>query len=152
MLNRPNPTHPDFIMLKKAVDTHLEEKVHYEKTLLKYKLIALQKNSIAEKAQIHSQYMQSVRDIRERTLEQLQKESYQLQRERRNVEGDVPDYAYLFTANRAEQIANQTAYNTEVSILSGIAKHVGFPAAPDIAGARSNEIEEDIQAMRFQQN
>lgn len=150
MLNRPNPTHPDFIMLKKVIDKHLEDKIQYERTLLKYKLIALQKKSIAEKAQIHSQYMQSVRDIRERTLEQLQKESYQLQRERRHVEGDVPDYSYLFTTNRAEQIANQTAYNTEVSILSGIAKYVGFPAAPEIAGARPNEIEEDLQAMKCQ--
>ena len=150
MLNRPNPTHPDFIMLKKVIDKHLEDKIQYERTLLKYKLIALQKKSIAEKAQIHSQYMQSVRDIRERTLEQLQKESYQLQRERRHVEGDVPDYSYLFTTNRAEQIANQTAYNTEVSILSGIAKYVGFPAAPEITGARPNEIEEDLQAMKCQ--
>lgn len=148
MLNGPNPTHPDFIMLKKVIDKHLEDKIQYEQTLLKYKLIALEKKSIAEKAQIHSQYMQSVREIRERTLEQLQKESYQLQRERRHVEGDVPDYSYLYTTNRAEQIANQTAYNTEVSILSGIAKYVGFPAAPEIAGARPNEIEEDLQAMR----
>ena len=148
MLNGPNPTHPDFIMLKKVIDKHLEDKIQYEQTLLKFKLQALQKKSIAEKAQIHSQYMQSVREIREKNLEQLQKESYQLQRERRHVEGDVPDYSYLFTTNRAEQIAHQTAYNTEVSILSGIAKHVGFPAAPEITGARQNEIEEDLQAMR----
>lgn len=148
MLNSPNPTHPDYIMLKKVIDKHLEDKIQYEQTLLRYKLTALEKKSIAEKAQIHSQYMQSVRDIRERSLEQLQKESYQLQRERRHVEGDVPDYSYLFTTNRAEQIANQTAYNTEVSILSGIAKYVGFPAAPEINGARKNEIEEDLQAMK----
>ena len=148
MLNGPNPTHPDYIMLKKVIDKHLEDKIQHEQTLLKYKLMSLQQKSIAEKAQIHSQYMQSVREIRERTLEQLQKESYQLQRERRHVEGDVPDYSYLFNPNRAEQIAQQTAYNTEVSILSGIAKYVGFPAAPEITGARPNEIEEDLQAMR----
>ncbi len=148
MLNGPNPTHPDYIMLKKVIDKRLDDKIRYEQTLLRYKLQALQKKSIAEKAQIHSQYIQSVRDIRERALEHLQKESYQLQRERRNADGDVPDYSYLFTTNRVKQIAHQTAYNTEVSILSGIAKYVGFPAAPEIAGARPNEIEEDLQAMR----
>lgn len=148
MLSGPNPTHPDYIMLKRIIDKRLEDKIQYQQTLLKYKLMALQRKSIAEKAQIHSQYMQSVRDIRERTLEQLQKESYQLQRDRRRAEGDVPDYSYLFTTNRAEQIAIQTAYNTEVSILSGIAKYVGFPAAPDIAGARPSDIEEDLQAMK----
>lgn len=147
MLNQPNPTHPDYIMLKKVVDKHRDEKIQYEQTLLKFKLSALQKKAIAEKAQIHAQYMQNVRDIRETTLEQLQKESYQLQRERRNAEGDVPDYSYRFPTKRSQQIRNQTAYNAEVSILSGIAKYVGFPSAPKISAARPSEIEDDLHAM-----
>lgn len=147
MLNQPKPTHPDYIMLKKVVDRHRDEKIEYEQTLLKFKLSALQKKAIAEKAQIHAQYMQNVRDIRETTLEQLQKESYQLQRERRNAEGDVPDYSYQFPTKRSQQIRNQTAYNTEVSILSGIAKYVGFPSAPEISAARPSEIEDDLHAM-----
>lgn len=147
MLDQPNPTHPDFIQLKRVIDKHRDDKIEYEQHLLKYKLIALQRKSTAEKAQIHAQYMQTVRDIRERMLEQLQKESYQLQRERRKVEKDVLDYSYQFPAKKSQQIANQTAYNTEVSILSGIAKHVGFPSAPEILGARQSEIEEDFLAM-----
>lgn len=147
MLDQPNPTHPDFINLKKVIDKHRDDKIEYEQNLLKYKLIALQRKSTAEKAQIHSQYMQTVRDIREKMLEHLQKESYQLQRERRKVEGDLSDYSYHFPTKRSQQIANQTAYNTEVSILSGIAKHVGFPSAPEISGAKPNEIEEDFLAM-----
>jgi hypothetical protein len=41
----------------------------------------------------------------------------------------------------------QASYNLEVSILSGIAKHVGFPAAPTIEGARASEIDDDFKAM-----
>lgn len=147
MLNQPIPKHPDYLALKKIIDNRHDDKIEYEQTLLRYKLDALQRKSIAEKAQIHSQYMQTVRDIREKTLEKLQKESYQLQRERRHAEGDVPDYSYPFPTKRSQQIVYQTSYNTEVSILSGVAKHVGFPAAPDILVAKPSEIEEDLLAM-----
>ena len=147
MLDQPNPTHVDFLSLKKVIDKHRDHKIEYEQYLLRYKLIALQRKSIAEKAQIHTQYMQTVRDIRERTLEHLQKESYQLQRDRRKVEVDVSDYSYHFPTKRSQQIANQTAYNTEVSILSGVAKHIGFPSAPEILGAKPSEVEDDFIAM-----
>lgn len=41
----------------------------------------------------------------------------------------------------------QSAYNREVSVLSGVAKHVGFPAAPEMEGARPSEVDSDMQAM-----
>ena len=91
--------------------------------------------------------MQDVREIRDRVLEQVSKEWYQIQRERRSWEGDVPDYSFKFSTQRSQQITQQMAYNTEVSILSGIAKYVGFPAAPEIVGARSNEVDDDFQSM-----
>ncbi|KAI5297726.1 hypothetical protein KEM55_004313, partial [Ascosphaera atra] len=34
-----------------------------------------------------------------------------------------------------------------VSILAGVAKYVGFPAAPDIAPARPTEAQEDLEKM-----
>ncbi|EPE31584.1 hypothetical protein GLAREA_12340 [Glarea lozoyensis ATCC 20868] len=42
---------------------------------------------------------------------------------------------------------NQVAYSNEVSILSGIAKYVGFPAAPAMASATAAELEEDMEKM-----
>ena len=35
----------------------------------------------------------------------------------------------------------------EVQILSGIAKYIGFPAAPEVKGATSNETQQDLEAM-----
>ena len=53
----------------------------------------------------------------------------------------------LSSYKRLDLVAQQTAYNTEVSILSGMAKHVGFPAAPEIMGATQSEIEEDLKSL-----
>ena len=152
MLGQTSPSHPEYLAQKEIVDRHRDEKIDYEETLFKYKLIALQKKSIAEKAQIHSQYMQSVREIRDRNLEQLNREWYQVQRERRSCENSEPEYAYKFSTRRSQQIRQQTAYNNEVSILSGVAKYVGFPAAPDIMKARPKEIEDDLAGIAAAMN
>ena len=147
MLESSTPTHPELLAALEVIDRHRDEKIRYEDTLIKYKLEALQRKSIAEKAQAHSQYMLEVQDIREKHLDKLNKESYQIQRERRSAETSTPEYMYQFTTKRSEQIKRQTAYNKEVSILSGIAKYVGFPAAPDLKPLKQSEIDDDLKAM-----
>ena len=139
--------HPELLGMSEMLRQRREDKIQYENKLLRYKLQSLQKRSIAEKAQIHTQYMQAVREIRDRNLEQANKEWYQIHRERRNRENDVPEYVYLYPVRKSQQIRHQTAYNKEVSLLSGIAKYRGFPAGPEMGGASANEIEEDLQNM-----
>ncbi|KAI4189073.1 MAG: hypothetical protein LQ346_005181 [Caloplaca aetnensis] len=133
--------------MKEVLEQRRDEKMHYENTLLKYKLGSLQNKSVAEKAQVHGQYMQTVREIRDRNLEQVNEEWYQIHKERRSREDDVPEYMYLYPIRRSHQITNQAAYNKEVSLLSGVAKYRGFPAAPEIRGAKSTEIEADLEKL-----
>lgn len=133
--------------MMECVDQRRNDKIEHEHVLLRYKMQALERTSIGERAQHHSQYVQTVCDIRDRGLEQANKEWYQIQRERRSWDGDLPDYMYMFPTRRSHQIAQQTAYNAEVSILSGIAKYVGFPAAPEICGARSSDVDDDMRSM-----
>ncbi|KAL8823345.1 MAG: hypothetical protein Q9191_005941 [Dirinaria sp. TL-2023a] len=147
MLEAAIPTHPELLTALEVIDRHRDEKIHYEDTLVKFKLQALQRKSIAEKAQAHSQYMLDVQQTRENHLEKLNKEIYQIQRERRSTETTGASYMYHFPTKRSEQIRRQTAYNKEVSILSGVAKHVGFPAAPDLKQLKQHEIDEDLKAM-----
>ena len=147
VLEQPVPVHPELLAMKEVIDQRREQKVEYENNLMKFKLMTLQRESIANKAQAHSQYMQTVREVRDSYLESLNKKYYQVQRERRSCEGDVPDYMYTFTTKRSQQITHQTAYNTEVSILAGVAKYVGFPAAPEVGSARSKEIDDDLRSM-----
>ena len=147
MLESSTPNHPELLAALEVIDRHRDKKINYEDTLIKLKLEALQRKSIAEKAQAHSQYMLEVQDIREKHLEKLNKEFYQIQRERRSGETATPDYMYHFNPRRSEQIKRQIAYNQEVSILSGFAKHVGFPAAPDLKPLKQHEIDDDLKAM-----
>ncbi|KAL8712413.1 MAG: hypothetical protein Q9220_003261 [cf. Caloplaca sp. 1 TL-2023] len=147
MLAEPTVKHPELLGMMEALERRRQEKIRYENTLLKYKLGALQNKSKAEKAQIHGQYMQSVRESRERNLEQANKEWYQIHKERRSREDDVPEYSYQFPTRRSQQIIHQTAINKEVSLLSGIAKYRGFPAAPEIRGATPGEIDADLEKM-----
>lgn len=147
MLNSTAPTHPEFLAALEVIDRHRDEKVRYEDNLLKYKLQALQRKSIAEKAQAHSQYVLRAQDIREEHLTDLNRQIYQVQHERRAVENTAEEYMYHYQPKRSDQIRRQAAYNKEVSLLSGIAKHIGFPAAPEIKGLKQNEIDEDLRAM-----
>lgn len=147
MLESPVPTHPELLAQKDVIDQRRNQKLAYEHNLKKYKLQTLQRESVANKAQALSQYMQTVRDVRDSHLEQLNKKFYQLQRERRSVDSDVPEYTFSFSAKRSQQITQQTAYNAEVSVLAGVSRYVGFPAAPDIIKARPKEIEDDLRSM-----
>lgn len=147
MLADANVTHPELLGMNQVLEQRRDEKIQHENTLLKYKLGSLQTKSKAEKAQVHGQYMQSVRDIRDWNLEQVNKESHQIHKERRNRENDVPEFLYQFPTRRSQQITHQAAYNREVSLLSGMAKHHGFPAAPEICGAKANEIDSDLEKM-----
>ena len=147
MLAQPNPTHHEYLAMMECIDHRRDEATLHEQTLLRYKLGALERKSVGERAQHHSQYMQTAREIRDKTLEQVNKEWYQIQRERRSWDGDSIDYTYKFATRRSHQITRQAAYNSEVSVLSGVAKYVGFPAAPEIRGAGSTEIDEDLRIM-----
>ena len=147
MLAEPNVTHPELLGMNQVLEQRRDEKIQHENTLLKYKLGSLENKSKAEKAQVHGQYLQSVRDIRDWNLEQVNKEWYQIHKERFGRENTVPEYMYQFPTRRSQQITHQTAYNKEVSLLSGIAKYRGFPATPEICGAKSSEIESDLEKM-----
>ena len=130
-----------------AISLQRKERIEHARTVFKFKVKALQNKSVAERTQHFSQYMQTVREIRDKSLEQANKEWYQIQRERRMVDEDKTDTTYHLSTKRSEQVAQQVAYNTEVSLLSGIAKYVGFPAVPEIEGASSKEIEDDLRKM-----
>jgi hypothetical protein len=94
-----------------------------------------------------AQFAQDVRDIREKKLEIAGKQWYEIQHDRRGYGSNIEDYALKFPTRKSEQLRNQVAYNSEVSVLSGIAKYVGFPAAPSMAPATSAELDYDLKRM-----
>ena len=147
MLNQPNITHPDYLAMMEAIDRRRDEKIENADTRLRFKLQALGNKTVATRAICHGQYMQEVREITDKILQEANKELYAIQRERKIREEEESSYFRHFQTRRSKQIVNQTAYNTEVSILSGIAQYKGFPAAPEITGAKASDIDEDMRRM-----
>ncbi|KAL2000937.1 hypothetical protein VTN02DRAFT_2453 [Thermoascus thermophilus] len=146
-LTGPTPTHPEFLRQLESVRQYRDAKIKYEHTLFQYRLKALMNKSLAERAQAHSTHFQRIRDVREKHSSAVSKQFYAIQHDRFKSEEISPHHYIPFPTRRSQQIAQQTAYNQEVSIMSGVAKYVGFPAAPTLSGARPSEIEEDLEKM-----
>ena len=147
MLRTDKPTHPEYLAMMQCIDERRDERIRISQKLKELEIQALKNSAVARRSQILTQYSQEVRDLREKKLEQLGKQWYEIQHDRRSYAGSVPDYALKFPTRRSQQVANQVAYNTEVSILSGVAKYVGFPAAPPMAPTTTAELEEDLEKM-----
>jgi hypothetical protein len=96
---------------------------------------------------VNSQYFQRVRECRDAHLEKVSQHHGQVQQDRFQAADAGPDFSIPFPTRRSKQIAQQTAYNHEVSILSGFAKYVGFPASPEVQSARRDEMEADFERM-----
>lgn len=133
--------------MMQCIDARRDERLRVNEKLREYELQTLRNYAVARRSQILSQFQQEVRDLREKKLEQLGKQWYEIQHDRRSYAGSVPDYTLKFPTDRAQQVMNQVAYSNEVSVLSGVAKYVGFPAAPPMAAATDAELEEDLQKM-----
>lgn len=147
MLTGENPTHPEFLAMMQCIDARRDERLRVIELEYKLKMDVLKRRATAERAQIMSQFYQSIRESREKTLEDLGRQWYEIQHERRRYANSIPDYTLWYPSSRAQNVKNAVAYNKEVSILSGIAKHIGFPAAPDTKGADAAEVDEDFDAM-----
>lgn len=147
MLKGPNPTHPDLLRQLECLQRYRDDKIHYEHTLFQYRLKSLLNKSLAERAQAHSTYFQRIRDLREKHSTNTSKQFYAIQHDRFKTDELSPQQYIPFPTRRSQQIAQQTAYNQEVSVLAGVAKYVGFPAAPSLSAARPSELEEDLEKM-----
>jgi hypothetical protein len=141
-----NCVHPDYLARLVCLDERRDEKLHYENTLLKFNLKALVTRTIAERGQLLSQYHQEIRETRDRSIDNCYKELYALQKDRRRY-GTEESSITLFSTSRPEQLRAQAAYNMEVSILAGVSKHIGFPAAPEISPLSPSELQRDLEIM-----
>ncbi|KAL1960803.1 hypothetical protein VTO42DRAFT_6633 [Malbranchea cinnamomea] len=146
-LEQPNPTHPEYLRQLEIITKYRDEKIKYENTLFQFKLQSLMTKSRAERSQINSTYFQRIREIREAHLERLARYHCQIQQDRFQIAEASPEYSIPFPTRRSTQAAQQAAYNQEVSVLSGFAKYVGFPASPAVPGLTRQEIDEDLIKM-----
>ncbi|CAG7943342.1 unnamed protein product [Penicillium salamii] len=147
MLTGPNPTHPEYLRQIECVQRHRDAKIKYEENLYRYRMKSLMNKALAERSQAHSTYFQRVRDVRERHSSAISKQFYAIQHDRFKTDELSPHHIIAFPTRRSQQIAHQASYNHEVSIMAGVAKYVGFPAAPSLLGARPSELDDDLEKM-----
>lgn len=141
------PTHSEYLLMKSCLDERLEKKLTEINNEHDLTLEALDRVAIARRSQIWGQFYQGIREKREQFLARLNSEWYDTQNARRSAHS-VPDYGVQFPTNPAQRTRNAVAYNTEVSFLSGLAKHEGFPAVPAMRGASLAEMDEDFAAFK----
>jgi len=83
-------THPEFLAQKKCIDERLEAKVRLADAQYRYSMEALRISTKVNRAQVHSQYFQQTRQLREDALYGCSELWYAIQRERRASETLVP--------------------------------------------------------------
>lgn len=147
MLTSENPTHPEYLAMMQCIDSRRDERLRVIELEYKFNMDALDRWAVARRSQILSQFYQSVRESREKTLDELGKQWYEIQHERRKNANPIPDFGYRFPKTKALQKRQAIAHSKETSILAGIAQHHGFPAAPEMKGASQTEVDDDFEAM-----
>ncbi|KAI5848990.1 Sds3-like-domain-containing protein [Tricharina praecox] len=140
-------THPEYVAQKKCIDERLEEKVRLADAQYRYAMESLHTSTKVNRAQVHSQYFQQTRQLREESLYNCSELWYEIQRERRASEALVPEYTFRIPDRQSTRVKQRMQYNWEVTLLQGIQQHIGFPAAPDVDGATEDEKAEDLEAL-----
>ncbi|GIZ40558.1 hypothetical protein CKM354_000389200 [Cercospora kikuchii] len=150
LLNQADSKHPEYLRQVACIDARKAKQENEAHAYYRFKLESLRRTTLGERSQIHSQYFQHTRQLREDVMQQLGDDWYKIQNERRQSnQQEDENYIYKFPTKKADQIKQQAKYNQEVSVLSGVAKYVGFPAAPDITGADRDMLEDDLKAMKI---
>ncbi|ERT03462.1 hypothetical protein HMPREF1624_01777 [Sporothrix schenckii ATCC 58251] len=147
MLIGDNPTHPEYLAMMQCVNERRDEKLRVIDVEYDFNLQTLKRWAVARRSHIHGQYFQSIRESRELVLEELGRQWYQIQQQRRRHANTIPDYGLQFPTANTQRVKDAITYNKEVSILSGIAKYEGFPAAPQIKGASTTQVDDDLEAI-----
>jgi len=149
LLNQPDCVHPEYLRQVGCIDERKAKQEREANAYYRYRIQAVRERTLGERAQLHSQYFQTARELRENMLYALGEDWYGIQKERRQQHQEGEErYLYKLPSKKSAQIRQQAKYNQEVSVLSGIAKYVGFPAAPNITGAEGSGLEDDFKAMR----
>lgn len=152
MLRVRKCNHPDYLAQLKCIDDRRDQKILYENRLLGFNLENLTTRTVNERQQHLSQFVQTTRQIRDDGIKGCYRELYSLQRDRWRFGSAAKASLPLYDPKREDQLLRQTAYNKEVSLLSGIAKFVGFPSAPDMSTLASTDIATDFHAMGVSQD
>ncbi|RAL61669.1 hypothetical protein DID88_002737 [Monilinia fructigena] len=116
--------------MMRCIEERREERIRVAENLREYELQTLKTYAVARRSQILVQYRQEAREIRETKMEQVGKQWYEIQHDRRNYSTGVPEYHSKLS---------------DEEITTG--SEPGFPAAPPMAQATPSEVDDDFEKM-----
>ncbi|CDR42455.1 CYFA0S09e03950g1_1 [Cyberlindnera fabianii] len=143
-------THPELQSVYTKIDSHREEKVRLSSLNQKYRLECIHRQIRAQRTAVHQQYYKKVSDHRAARINQIMHKWDQLHIERRLVElQDYPRWQYRVPEYVDEVVTQRAQKNQEISNLVGLSIYHGFPTAPAIPAATSEELDNDLLAMNI---
>lgn len=144
-------THPELANVSKQIENIRDEKISLAARQRDYQRKCIDNQTRASRDQLHQQYLKDVADARSRLLTKTTEQWYSINRERRAMDTRVPDFTYREPEKRSVQLRHRQMIHDEISLLMGLAKHFGFPTAPQMSTMQDDEIESDLYALGLRQ-
>ncbi|KAK9467319.1 Sds3-like-domain-containing protein [Lipomyces arxii] len=141
-------THPELSSFYDEIAQTRDERIQLADAHIKYRRRCVENQTRAIRTHIHQQYFKNVANLRADMIKQTTETWYRVNRERRAMDALVPFYGYKIPEKRSVQYRQRQAQYNEIAILVGLSKYVGFPAAPEITAASTDEVTEDMDLLR----
>ncbi|KAK9454172.1 Sds3-like-domain-containing protein [Dipodascopsis uninucleata] len=141
-------THPELAGVYGQISRTRDEKVRLADCQLKYRRRCIENQTKSFREHIHQQFLRNKAEFRSKMIRETTELWYRVNKERRQIDTLVPYYGYQITDKRSVLVRQRQAEYQEIAILSGIARYIGFPAAPEIKSATQDEIAEDLDALQ----
>ncbi|CAN6674873.1 transcriptional regulatory protein Dep1p [Trichomonascus vanleenenianus] len=143
-------THPELARVAEQIEKVRDDKIRLARAQRDYQRRCIDIQTHASRDQLHQQYFKEQADVRASLLLSTTEEWYRVNRERRAMDALVHEYSYRARPDEMEVFYRQDLEH-EISLLCGIKREIGFPAAPEVVSASPDELEEDLYALGLRQ-
>ncbi|KAK9318279.1 Sds3-like-domain-containing protein [Lipomyces starkeyi] len=141
-------THPELATVYDELAEARDTRIKLADAHRKYRRRCIENQTRSYRTHIHQQLYKNNANLRAAMIQETTETWYKVNRERRAMDTVVPFYGYRIPEKRSVIYRQRQAQYNEIALLTGIAKYIGFPAAPEIKSATADEVAEDMEALR----
>ncbi|KAK9446846.1 Sds3-like protein [Limtongia smithiae] len=141
-------THPELAAVLDQIVRARDERVQLASAHRKYRRRCIARQTRSSRVHIHQQFYKNTAAARAQLIMDTTSKWYRITKERRIMDASVPCYGYRIPEKKPTQQRHRWQQYNEIAILSGVSKYIGFPAAPAIKSASTEEVAEDMDALR----
>ncbi|KAK9322710.1 Sds3-like-domain-containing protein [Lipomyces orientalis] len=141
-------THPELATVYDELAGARDKRISLADAHRKYRRRCIENQTRSYRTHIHQQFYKNGSNLRATMIQETTETWYKVNRERRAMDTMVPFFGYRIPEKRSVIYRQRQAQYNEIALLTGIAKYIGFPAAPEIKSATADEVAEDMEALR----